>query len=432
MELFKNVDNEKYPAGSKKLNGNYFFLMPGGIDPHVHFNTPGYEDREDFEHGSLAAAAGGTTTIIDMPCTSVPPVVSKENFDFKLSKLKGRSYVDYALWGGVSPSYINGKKKHERDLRELAEAGVAGFKVYILSGMESFREMTYSELKKSAGIIKKLRKPIAVHAEDKRMVEYREQRAKRYKEYDWRSFCNAHDDQAELEAVIWVDQIARRIGTPIHIVHLSSDLALRQLKIAQRKGVALTAETCPHYLRFTEEDFRNVSIKNYLKTTPPVKKLRDKDALWEGLKDKSLNFVTSDHAGCNPRKEKSADNFWNVYSGIPGVEHRITYMLSEGFIQGRLSLESIIKLISENPAVYFNLKNKGFLKENYDADFVLVDLWKSEKIKSSGMHSKGKYTPFAGDKFYSVILKTFSRGNVVFDKNVDSTKFPKSGQFIPA
>ena len=168
----------------------------------------------------------------------------------------------------------------------------------------------------------------------------------------------------------------------------------------------------------------------FLKTAPPVKKAIDRKELWQGLNDGSLSFVTTDHAGCDPKKEKSSKNFWEVYGGIPGVEHRVPFMFSEGFLKGKLSLQKTIELLSTNAAEFFNLKQKGKLEVGKDADFALINLWTSEVIKSRNMHSKGKYTPFENVQFNARVVKTFIRGQLVMDRKNNFIAKPGSGKFI--
>jgi dihydroorotase-like cyclic amidohydrolase len=214
------------------------------------------------------------------------------------------------------------------------------------------------------------------------------------------------------------------------VVHLSSAKGLGQIRRAKELGLNITAETCPHYLYFTQQDFRNKNISAFLKTAPAVKKKHDLSALWKGLADGSLSFVTTDHASCNPRKEKSSKNFWEVYGGIPGIEHRVPFLLSEGFLKGRLSLQKTIEHLSSNAAEFFGLQQKGKIEIGKDADLALINLWTSEIIKSRNMHSKGKYTPFENVKFNAVVEKTYLRGQRVMDRQKKFIAKPGNGKFI--
>lgn len=395
---------------------DFLVAIPGAIDSHVHFDTPGFEFREDFEHGSRAAAAGGVTTVIDMPCTSIPSVTSVENLNTKLSALRGRSLIDYCVYGGVSGRNFN-EDEVLKNIIELSEAGVAAFKVYMISGMDTYADLTERQMEFAARIIGKTGKPMAVHAEDKELVHTREIKFKNANRNDWKAYCDSRDARAEAVAIDKLISVVRKVNCKTHVVHLSSHLGLEQIKKARSSKLHITTETCPHYLFFTQKDFENKSIRNFLKTAPPVKCDKDVESLWQGIAEGLISFVVTDHAGCNPDDEKSSDNFWEVYGGIPGVEHRVPFLFSEGFLKSKITLQKTIELLSSSIADYFNIADKGYLKPGYDADFCLIDLWISQKIESSKMHSKGKYTPFEGSTFNTVVNQTFLRGKKIFDLN---------------
>jgi allantoinase len=407
------------------IDGNFYLLMPGAIDPHVHFDTPGFEFREDFEHASTAAAFGGVTTIIDMPCTSIPPVTDINNFTTKLEAVKNRSLIDFAFWGGVRRQDFDDLKKLEKKVIELSQAGVAGYKVYVISGMEEFSDLAYEQIEQVAKIIKQTGKPMSVHAEDKSLVVSRRETFQKESKNDWEDYCTARDGESERKAIEHMKNIAEKTGCRIHVVHLSSKAGMDLIRSALKENIKLTSETCPHYLYFSQSDFENDKIRNYLKTAPPVKFEEDKNALWEALKNNELEFVTTDHAGCNPDEEKVSDNFWKVYGGIPGVEHRVPFLFSAGFLKNKLTLEQTINLLSTNVAKFFNLKNKGKLTKDKDADFALIDFWNSQVVSAKDMYSKGKYTPFESITFNAIVKQTFLRGEEIMNR--DENKFGKIG-----
>ena len=403
----------QYPTDASIYNGKCYLVIPGAIDTHVHFNTPGFEEREDFEHGSLAAAFGGVTTVADMPCTSIPPVTSLEHFHTKLKAINGHSWVDYAFWGGISGIDFKKSKDLRQPIRDLTEAGVVGFKAYLISGMKTFTHLTPGQMLQAAYWIQAISTgcPLAVHAEDKQLIVKRRAQLQKQGATDWRAYCQARDQKAEEKAIETMIAIARQSKCWIHIVHLSSKAGVGLIRQAREEGLEITTETCPHYLYFTSEDFDDLEIPAFLKTAPPVKTKPDQNALWEGLKDGTISMVTTDHAGCDPEQEKSCENFWEVYGGIPGVEHRVPFMFSEGFKKGRLTLARTIELISTNPAWFCGFSNrKGSLEPGKDADMALVDLWDHQVINSRDMHSKGKYTPFEGVTFDAKVETTFLRG----------------------
>jgi len=410
----EEIPERKFPPQLKIYDGNFMLLMPGAIDTHVHFNTPGFEHRETFETGSLAAAHGGVTTVVDMPCTSLPPVTSIQNFVNKCKFIEGTSWVDYAFWGGVrGDDFDNPFYDIKGQVLSLGLSGIVGFKAYLISGMKGFRDLVYEEMLLTAKWIKKTGKPLAIHAEDKKYISYKLRLNRGKYLNSWREYCEARDDIAEAKAIAMMIRIAKKTECPVHIVHLSSELGLEMVRKAQLEGLKFTAETCPHFLYFTQKDFENEIIANFLKTAPPVKLKKDRNALWEGLKDGTISLITTDHAGCDHIKEKSSWNFSDVYGGIPGVEHRVPFLFSEGFKKGRLNLARTIELLSVNPAKFVNFKNKGSLDLGKDADMTLMNLWDTQIIKAEEMHSKGKYTPFEGVKFEAKVEKTILRGKVV-------------------
>ncbi len=415
---------------STGINGSFLLLIPGGIDPHVHFDTPGFEFRDDFEHASSAAAWGGTTTIIDMPCTSLPPVTSVKNFQTKLKAIKNRSVIDFAFWGGVCGNDFEMKKDIQKQVEQLSQAGVAGFKAYLISGMNTFTDLPFEQMLETAKIIKNNNMILAVHAEDKARILGRMKKYQDKNRNDWKAYCKSRDDVAEEKAIETLIEIASITNCRIHVVHLSSAKGLEQIRKAKALGLKVTAETCPHYLYFTQKDFDNKRISAFLKTAPPVKTKNDRKALWEGLSDGSLSFVTTDHAGCNPIKEKSAKNFWEVYGGIPGVEHRVPFLFSEGFLKGRLSLHKTIENLSTNASEFFGLQQKGKIEIGKDADFAIINLWTSQILRGRNMHSKGKYTPFEGVKFNARVENTILRGKEIMNRKNNFIASPGIGNFI--
>lgn len=429
--FIKTFPSRENNSGEQITNGNFLFAMPGAIDPHVHFNTPGFEDKDNFEHGSTAAAFGGVTTVIDMPCTSIPPVTNVKHLNEKLTALKGRSLIDYALWGGIRGDDFETTVDIQKQVNELSQAGVVAFKAYLISGMSEFKDLTLKQMSLAMQFVSKTGKPLGVHAEDKFLVTSRRKEFQDKGINTWEAYCSARDIKAEEKAIADLIIATQRNDVKIHIVHLSSEAGLNQVKKAKAQGLNFSAETCPHYLYFTQNDFDNPGIKNYLKTAPPVKLENDRSALWKALQNEDIYFVTTDHAGCNPAEGKVSDNFWKVYGGIPGVEHRVPFLFSEGFLKGKLSLEQTINLLSNNAAIYFNLDKKGSLAIGKDADIALINLWDDEIVLAKNMHSKGKYTPFEGITFNAIVERTYLRGKIVADKNNPSEEKIGYGEYVP-
>jgi len=400
---------------TESIDANYRIVLPGAIDPHVHYDDPGFEWREDFYTGTLSAAFGGVTTVADMPCTSIPAVINEVNFKNKLNVISKKAVTDFALWGGVSGTEFD-DNTIRKNMHELKEQGVIGFKTYLISGMDDFTSLTPSQLEEVALIAKDLDMLVAVHAEDKAFVERMREAFQKENKNKITHYCQARGIQAEVLAIKTVIEIAQKTGTHFHIVHLSSKRGLELIEEAQVQGVHVTTETCPHFLAFTQEDFEKQG--SILKTAPPVKFEEDKKALWDGLKSGVISFVATDHASCEYPREKSTGNIWTDYAGIPGSELMVPFIFSEGFMESKLSLYQTQQILSENVAKNYGLDtNKGSIRIGKDADFVFIDPLKEMKVVQEKLHSKGKYSPFHGRIFKCSIEKTIIRGHVIVDHN---------------
>jgi len=408
------------------VKGNMVF--PGFIDPHVHFDDPGFTEREDFETGTRSAAAGGITTIIDMPCTSIPPVTTGQNFDYKLSIAKPKAYVDFAFWGGVTPQQVE-SGEYKKSLKELKDRGIVGVKYYTISGMELYPRMSVPNMDKAFRLMKELNLVCAIHAEDYYLVDYYSHLMQEMGREDPESWVEGRTYEAEPEAIWSVVGITKKVGNKLHIVHLSTKEGLNIIRWAKSHGVDITTETCPQYLIFTVEDFKKLG--SVLKIAPPLRKEEDKEGLWQGLKDNSIDFICTDHAAGRYPEEKSESNIWKNYAGIPGTQLVVPSILYYGYHKGRLSLVEVQKLMSENAAKRYGLyPQKGTIKVGSDADFSVVDLDKEWTVEPLKLESKGKYSPLAGEKLKGKIYMTIVRGGIVYreDKGVIGKK--GYGQFV--
>jgi len=399
----------------KEIDAKEHVVFPGFIDPHVHFDDPGFTEREDFETGTRSAAAGGITTIIDMPCTSIPPVTNGQNFDYKLNIVKPKAYVDFAFWGGVTPEQVK-SGKYRKSLEELKDRGIAGVKFYTISGMELYPRMSVPDMDKAFRAAKELDLVCAIHAEDYYLVDYYSHLMQEMGREDPESWSEGRAYEAEPEAIWSVVGITRKVGNKLHIVHLSTKEGLNIIRLAKAQGVDATTETCPQYLVFTAKDFKKLG--SILKIAPPLRKEEDREELWRGLKDGSIDFICTDHAAGKYPEEKSFPDIWKNYAGIPGTQLAVPTMLHYGYHQGRLTLSDIQKLMSENAAKRYGLyPQKGVIKVGSDADFTIIDLDKEWTVKPSKLESKGKYSPLAGKELKGQIYLTMVRGKVIYEKD---------------
>ncbi len=405
-------DDDSFPA-DEEIDAEGGVVSPGFIDPHVHFDDPGFTEREDFETGTRSAAAGGVTTVIDMPCTSIPPVTSGENFDYKLSIVEKKAYVDFAFWGGVTPSQID-SGEYEKTLSELNERGIVGVKFYTISGMELYPRMPVPQMHKAFEFLKGLNLVCAVHAEDFYLVDFYSKLLKEQGRTDPESWFEGRVYEAEAKAIWSVMGIAEKVGNKLHIVHLSSKKGLDAIRWGKEHGIDLTTETCPQYLLFTVEDLKRIGA--ILKTAPPVRREEDRLALWEGIEKGVIDFIATDHAAGKFPEEKSRESIWDNYAGIPGTQLVVSEMLTFGYHAGKLTLEQIQKLLSENAARRYGLyPKKGSLFVGTDADITVVSLDEEWTVDASKLESKGKYSPLNGRKMKGKVKKTLVRGEVVFE-----------------
>jgi len=404
-------DEALLPAEKEiSVKGNIVF--PGFIDPHVHFDDPGFTEREDFETGTRSAAAGGITAIIDMPCTSIPPVTNGKNFDYKLNIVKPKAYVDFAFWGGVTPEQVE-SGKYKESLKELKDRGIVGVKFYTISGMELYPRMSIPDMDKVFRLMKELNLVCAVHAEDYYLVDYYSHLMLEMGREDPESWSEGRTYEAEPEAIWSVVGITKKVGNKLHIVHLSTKEGLNIIRWAKAHRLNVSTETCPQYLVFTTEDFKKLG--SVLKIAPPLRKEEDREELWKGLKDGSIDFICTDHAAGKYPEEKSSPNIWENYAGIPGTQLIVPAMLYHGYQKGRLSLAEIQKLMSENTAKRYGLyPQKGAIQIGSDADFSVVDLDKEWTVEPSRLESKGKYSPFTGKIFKGKIYMTIVRGEIIY------------------
>lgn len=396
-----------------EINADGMLVLPGAIDPHVHFDTPGFEWREDFAHGTRAAAAGGVTTVIDMPDTSLPPVTNPENLEKKLTAIKDLAYVDYALWGGVSGDLMM-DEDWMNSMSTLYEAGVVGFKTYLISAMDTFRDLSVIQLGQVMQYASKIGALVGLHAEEKDMIEARTFALKKAGKKSLFDFYFARSDPAEQQGVAIGLGLAKQTRCGLHIVHLASKGALELIKKGKRLEIDVSSETCPHYLQFTYKDFKKLGP--YLKCAPVVKTERDRDALWGGLIDGDIDFASTDHASCR-KDEKETDDVWTTYSGVNGVQTMLPYLFTYGYLKKRLSLARLIEVTSMNAAKRFGLyPQKGVIEVGSDADIVIIDPNKIWTVNTSSLFTRHSWTPFIGMKMVGEIVMTIVRGEVVYDR----------------
>ncbi|MBU0937250.1 MAG: amidohydrolase family protein [Spirochaetes bacterium] len=407
-------------AGEEIIEAEGLEAWPGAIDPHVHFDEPGFTHREDFLHGSMAAARGGVTTVIDMPCTSLPPVTSAANLKTKLAAMGTHSVVDFGLFGGVSGHTLD--QSVESGMAELAP-DVLGFKCYLISGMETFTAVDFFGLSRAAAAAAGLGRPLLLHAEDPSYIKsatewYKKLPEKLGRSESWSDYVESRPAGSELTAVAGAAAYAGQVGARrwLHIVHVGTAEAAELLAFLCRSdqaGAAATCETCPQYLIFSSDDFYAKGAA--LKTAPPVKPSGNAEQLWRLLADGTIAFVASDHAPA-PVAEKNTGSLWKDYGGIPGSGTLFPLVYSEGWRKGRLDLPAFLRVTSGAAARRYGLAGcKGELEPGKHADIVLVNPDIEHVVRGEELLSKGTITPFEGMKLAGKVVRTLVRGKTVWD-----------------
>ena len=387
------------------LHGKY--LLPGGVDPHCHFGEPGMAYREDFGTGTRSAAAGGITTIVEMPL-SLPPTDTPEHFHLKLALAREKAVVDFSLWGGLVPD-------NQEEIPKLFELGVYAFKAFMCHA-STYPQVTDGELLQGMKVIAGLGGLVGVHAENDGIIKYCTARLRASGRVDGKAHAEARPPIAEYEAISRALLLAQEAGVDLHILHMGLASGARLIQEAKKSGIPVTVETCPHYLTLTEEELARLGP--YAKCNPPLRSRENVEALWEYLFNGTLDMVVSDHAPYPAEdRNKGWQEIFAAPSGIAGVQTALPLLLSEGFHKRGLSLVRLVQLISTNPAKRFKLyPQKGTLRIGSDADLVIIDLDAPWKVKREDLFYKNPQTPFEGWELKGKVLKTFVRGRKVFDE----------------
>ena len=385
-------------------------VLPGVVDAHAHFNEPGRADWEGWKAGTRGAAAGGVTTVLEMPLNAHPPTITAAAFDAKTAVASRQALVDFGLWGGLVPDNLT-------ELPSLAARGVVGFKAFMSdSGIDDFRRVPDGVLAIGLKATARLNAIVGVHAESQEMVERLSAVMRKAGRVDRMAWCQARPPAAEVEAIRRLLTCMRGAGKGVraHVVHVSCAVGLAEVDAARRKGVSITAETCPHYLAFTEEDFERIGPA--LKCAPPVRDSATRDGLWAALLAGLVDLIGSDHSPCLAAdKQKGEHNVWQAWGGVAGIQATLPVLLTEGVHARGLSLERVAHLTATAPAQLFGLyPRKGAIAVGADADFALVDPDRSWTFEPSQLETKSGISPYLGRTFRGAVVRTIVRGRSVF------------------
>lgn len=383
-------------------------LMPGVVDSHVHFHDPGRDYMEGYQTGSMAAAAGGVTSVIDMPLNGIPPTIDVNKLNEKRKLIAGKSVVDYAHWAGLV-------KNNLPDMDALHKEGVVGFKVF-MSGAATKEFTNVDDYILYAGLIKskELGLLINVHAENVDIIDFLEKEFQHVGRVDREAWLESHPIWGELDAIKRVLYWTKVTGGQANITHVSIASGIHAVSEAKAQGVNVSVETCPHYLLFDENDYLRIGPE--IKCDPPVRSREEVDAMWECVLKDQVDGICSDHAPCSvAEKEQGCDNIWKAWAGITGIQTMLLTMITEGVQKRGLPLSNLTRMMSANPARRLGLfPRKGSLSPGADADMVVIDMNKKWKLEADQLLSKNKHSAYIGQMYSARIECTYVRGKTVF------------------
>lgn len=399
------------PEAKKVIDAKENYVFPGAIDTHAHLNDPGYEWREDYEHGTAAAAVGGYTTIIDMPLQNEPAMTNATIFDKKFEKVSPNAYVDYCFWGGLIPDNF-------QDLKGMDEKGCVAFKSFIGPVSPDYSSLNYGQVYEAMQIIHEFDGRAGFHCEDFAAIKWQEQRMKKEGRLDWKGFLESRPVVAEMVATVDVIELAKATGCKAHICHVSSPDVAQKIKEAQQEGYDITAETCSHYLSMTDEDV----IKNgpLFKCAPPLRSQEEVDRLWTYVEDGTFSGIASDHSPCSYDEKfkeilgNKIETPFDVWGGISGIQSGFQVSFHEGCVKRGISPSVLANAMAKKPAEAFGIYGKkGDIRTGFDADFIIVDADKEWEITEDSLLYVNKISAFVGMKGKGLPVCTIVRGEVV-------------------
>ena len=402
-KIVKIAKDTNLPPASTKINLNGHITLPGIIDLHVHLRDQQLAYKEDFSTGTAAAAAGGVTLVVDMPNNK--PVTMDSSSLKERMRLAEKQVLINVAFNSAFPQRLE-------EIAEVVKAGAVGFKVYLsnkIGGIDieddkllvaAFREAAANGV------------PVAVHAEDRKIIEDRRKEMELAGLNDTDAYVKAHPPEAEAQSIQRIIQLVKESGVQVHFCHLSSALGLNAVLMAKKAGLPVTCEVTPHNLLLSCEQYRRSGF--FALTDPPLRTREDVSALWGALKRGFIDVIASDHAP-HAFEEKNVNSVWEAKPGVPGLETTLSLLLTR-VNEGRLSLAELVRLTAEEPAKIFRLSNRGFLEEGNWADVVVVDMKREHEIDSRSFLSKAEYSPFDGMHVKGKAVKTFVNGCLVMDE----------------
>ncbi len=379
-------------------------VMPGVIDTHVHVNEPGRTEWEGFDSITKAAAAGGVTTILDMPLNSIPATTTVDALDAKREVARNKSHVNVEFIGGVVPG-------NAEQIIPLAKAGVRAFKCFLTpSGVPEFENVTERDLREAFPLLAQTGLPLMVHAEDPTCLVAHPSASRRYSDY-----LASRPVEAEHRAIELLVRLMEEVPTRVHIVHLSSASSLEIIRDAKRRGLPLTVETCPHYLTFAAEDIPDGATQ--YKCAPPIRSGSERDALWDGLIAGDIDLIASDHSPCPPAMKESKGDFFGCWGGITSLQVTLSAVWTGARKRG-IEPERIADWMCTATSRLAGLeKKKGQIAEGFDADIAIWNPDASFVVDPHSLFHRHALTPYAGRELYGVIESTYVAGEKIWHRS---------------
>jgi allantoinase len=382
-------------------------LLPGLVDTHVHINQPGRTEWEGFRTATRAAAAGGYTTLIDMPLNCLPETTTVAALEEKRAAAQGECFVDWAPWGGA----VADNQEH---ILPLARAGVLGFKCFLIyPGCDGFTMIDQQQLETALPFIAESGLPLLVHAELAGPIDAA---SDGLRTADWRSYATylaSRPDQAELDAIRLMIRLCRQYRFRLHIVHLSTSLALEELHAARAEGLPITVETCPHYLHFAAEEIPDGAT--LLKCAPPIRSKENQEQLWRGLGEGIIDMIVTDHSPCPPvMKREDSGRFDLAWGGIASISLAASIVHTECIRRG-FTLDNIVRWMSRAPAALAGIRQEaGALEAGRDANFVIFDTDAEFTVTPDKLHYRHAISPYLNETLRGAVKATYLRGEVVY------------------
>lgn len=414
--IVKIAKKTNLPKASKSIDLKGKVALPGLVDSHVHLRDQEMAYREDFATGTSAAAAGGVTTVVDMP-NNRPITMSTEILKDRMRLAESRIFVNVAF-NAAFPTQL-------REIPRIVEAGAVGFKLYLLQQIGGVSIDDDDALLTALRTASRAKALIAVHAEDKSIIEQNQRKLEEQRREDVEAFLQAHPVEAEEKATKRAIELSKESGAHVHFCHVSSQSAMKAILNAKKLGYNVTCEVTPHHLLLNSRHLRKYG--NLAIEIPPLRQLSDVTYLWRQLQKGLVDTMASDHAP-HSLEEKQSKSIWDVKPGIAGLETMLPLLLTQ-VNKGQLTLQQLVRLTCRNPAKGYCIEDRGTILEGSHADIVVIDLKKEHRIDASKFHSKAKFSPFDGWKAKGAPVKTFVNGQLVMDKGEMMAK-PSHGRVI--